>query len=201
MVKRYTDIQVVIPDTGILISLAHGNLLDVLLNFADEVHIVLTDVVEFESTRKVEMFDADRIRTFLEFNKERIRIEPTGFHSLLEMAKKDGNIPLPEDIGELSIYGCINNIRNAQKQIATLVLFEDGWFARNQYTRPSMTHLVSLTAFLKYAEQVIPGFSFDDAISKIRHTRPGVSLVHIDSAGENLLTESKTAWKPKFGKH
>lgn len=87
---------------------------------------------------------------------------------------------LPDDMGEMSIYGCINALRNEQQQIPTLVLFEDNWFIRNQYARPSMTHLVSLVAFLKYAEHVIPGFSFREAVSRIKNTRPYVNLADHD---------------------
>ena len=63
-----------------------------------------------------------------------------------------------------------------------------------------MVHLVSLVSFLKYAEQVIPDFSFNEGIAKIKNARPGVNPIHIDSQGKNSATEAATAWKPTFGR-
>ena len=44
-------IRIVLPDTGPLITLAHANALEVLLAFdAQQVQLVVTDMVEFEAT-------------------------------------------------------------------------------------------------------------------------------------------------------
>ena len=196
MANKLVEVQLVVPDTGILISLAHGNLLDILLNFAKKVNLTVTDVVEFESTRKADMFDAERIKDFLHRNSNRINVAPTSFHEYIERAKKDPNIPRIPDMGEISIYGFINGLRSEIPGIPTIVLFEDNWFIRNQAHRPTSTHLVSLWAFLKYAEQVIPEFSFDVAIDKIKNTRPDVNLVDFDSPGLNDSEGIETVWKP-----
>lgn len=47
-------IQVVLPDAGPLISLALGNALDLLLLASNDVRLVLTDVVEFETTHRTD---------------------------------------------------------------------------------------------------------------------------------------------------
>lgn len=198
MTKKLVDVRLVIPDTGILISLAHGDLLDVLLNFAEHVSIVITDVVEFEATRKENMFDARRIQLFLEKNKERITVEPTSFHAYLQQAKINPDIPVIPDMGELSIYGFINDIRNDIPKIPTLILFEDNWFVNNQAYRPTSTHLVSLVAFLKYAEHVIADFNFEEAIKGILNTRPGINRIEIDSSGLNDPDDVETSWKSTY---
>ncbi len=69
-----------------------------------------------------------------------------------------------------------------------LVLFEDEWFIKNQYTRPRNTHLLSLAAFLKFLEKAIPGFSFDVAMDRIRNTRPGVNAIENDIPASSVTT-------------
>ena len=186
MAKRL-PITIAIPDTGVLISLAHGDLLDLLFAFADDVRIEITDVVEFESTRKTELFDAKRISTFLEKHKSRITVKETSFKKLLVPGAD-----LPENLGEVSIYGYVNQIRNSEGPTPTLILFEDKWFKDNQYSRPRNTHLVSLKAFLLHLETLIPGFTYQRAVDEIRRTRPTASQIK-----EDIAADSGTVWKPK----
>jgi hypothetical protein len=101
----------VIPDSGVLISLAHGHLLDALFSFSDDVRLTLTDVVQYESTLRTDLVDASRIRQFLKRNAARIKVDATGFHKLIEQAIENPAIELPKNIGEISIYGYINDIR------------------------------------------------------------------------------------------
>lgn len=186
--SKKLEIQLVIPDSGVLISLAHGDLLDVLFSFTDDVRLEITDVVEFEVTRKSDLFDAKRINAFLSKHAGRIKVAETSFHDFLDPNKK-----LPANIGEVSIYGYINDIRRHEPGIPTLIIFEDKWFVDNQYNRPRNTHLISLTAFLKFLENVVPSFSFDEAMNRIRHTRPTAAATEID-----IPADSRTAWKPKI---
>ena len=188
-------IRLVIPDSGVLISLAHGHLLDALFSFSDDVRLTVTDVVQYEATMRTDLIDASQIKGFLKRNADRIKVDATGFHKLLEQAIENPAIELPKDIGELSIYGYINDIRQDEPGIPVLVLFEDEWFLKNQYTRPRNTHLLSLAAFLKFLEKVIPGFSFDDAMDRIRNTRPRVNAIEKD-----IPASSVTIWKSKIRK-
>ena len=182
MPNKLIEVRLVIPDAGILISLAHGDLLDVILKFAEKVRIVTTDIVEFEVTRRADLFDAKKISDFFAANKQKIVVEPTGYEGILNAAKKNPDLILPQNIGENSIYGFVNSIRAEVPGIPTIVLFEDNWFAKNELgVRPTMVHLVSLVAFLKYAEKVIPNFSFETAIARITNTRPGVKSLEINN--------------------
>ena len=192
--KKSLEIRLVIPDAGVLISLAHGGLLDVLFGFSTRTHIVVTDVVMFEATQRNDLADAQVINEFVNAHKEQIAVEATSAQRLIELAKNDPTI-LPDDIGETSIYGYINAIRNDYPGIPTLVIFEDQWFIANQHQRPRNTHLLSLSAFLKAIERLNPDFLYKDAIDAIRKTRPHVHLVDLDDPAE-----SGTEWKPAYGK-
>jgi hypothetical protein len=159
--KKLEKVRLVIPDAGILITLAHGDMLNILLEFADDVHILTTDLVEFEVTRRADLFDAKKITEFFANNKGRIHIESTGYEDIIQTAKANPDMKLPPDIGETSIYGYVNNIRRELPGITTLVLFEDNFFVTNELgARPTMVHLVSMASFLTYAEQVIPNFLY-----------------------------------------
>jgi hypothetical protein len=192
MKKKLANVRLVIPDAGILISLAHGDMLNILLEFADDVHIITTDFVEFEVTRRADLFDAQKITEFFANNKDRILIESTGYEDIIKAKKANPSMKLPPDLGESSIYGFINDIRGELPGIPTLVLFEDNWFSRNELgARPTMVHLVSMVSFLTYAEHVIQNFSFDAAIAKITNTRPGINLVQLDSPGKNSAIDGQ----------
>ena len=188
-------IRLVIPDSGVLISLAHGHLLDALFSFSDDVRLTVTDVVQYEATLRTDLIDASRIKEFLKRNADRIKVDATGFHKLIEQAIENPAIELPKNIGEISIYGYINDIRQDEPGIPVLVLFEDEWFLKNQYARPRNTHLLSLAAFLKFLEKAVPGFSFDDAMDRIRDTRPRVNAIEKDIPASNV-----TNWKSKIRK-
>ena len=190
-----TPIRLVIPDAGVLISLAHGDLLDALFSFTDDVRLTVTDVVKYEATLRTDLSDANRIREFLTRNARRIKVDATGFHKLIEQAIENPAIELPNNIGEISIYGYINAIRQDEPGIPVLVLFEDEWFLKNQYARPRNTLLLSLASFLKVLEKKVPGFSFNGAMDRIRNTRPGVNAIERDIAASGATT-----WKTKLRK-
>lgn len=193
--KILKEVRLVVPDSGVLISLAHGDLLDLLKRVAEEVHLFITDVVEYEVTSNRALSDAKKISNFLEDNRDVVSIEKTGFGDLIEAKKKNPSIPIPKDMGELSIYGLINSIRSEDPGVPTLVLFEDSWFVKNQ-TRPSMVHLLSLSAFLKYAEDCLEGFSYQDAVASITRTRPLVNLMEFEPPGENPFESAETDLSP-----
>lgn len=193
--KILKEVRLIIPDAGVLISLAHGDFLWLLGKVAQNVQLCITDVVKHEVTSNHVLPDAQKISKFLDDNQDILSIEKTGFGDLIEAHQKNPSIPIPKDMGELSIYGLINNIRSETPGVPTMVLFEDNWFVKNQ-TRPSLVHLLSLSTFLKYAEDSIEGFSYHDAVASITRTRPLVNLITFDSPGENLLESTQTDPNP-----
>ncbi|MBV8035790.1 hypothetical protein [Roseateles sp.] len=152
-------IRIVLPDTGPLISLAHGQALELLLAFKADVRIVLTDVVEYEAThRAADLPDANAIRQFLHEQAHRIEVLPTtiGSLALADLRRlEQAGLPaaLSKDIGELSITNFVMSLRTVNPGDPTLVLVEDDWFATNAYAVPGNVHLLSTSAWLDGLEQ------------------------------------------------
>jgi hypothetical protein len=153
------SIRLVIPDSGVLISLAQGGLLD-----------LLTVFVEYEVTRRIDIEDAQLIRAFLSKNAARIQVDATSFAPLLRTIRDHPEIQLPDDVGELSIYSYINTTRTSNTGEATLILFEDDWFIRNA-VRPGNAHLLSTRAFRDGLERLAPEFSSAHAVNEMKRTR------------------------------
>ncbi|MET0962106.1 MAG: hypothetical protein ABWY05_04705 [Noviherbaspirillum sp.] len=78
----------------------------------------------FEVTRRNDLADAQAILKFVDAHKEKVELEETSAHALIEYAKNNPDLPLPEDIGETSIYGYINAIRNDYPGIPTLIILK-----------------------------------------------------------------------------
>jgi len=165
-------IRIVIPDAGVLISLAAGGLLDLLMTFRPGVHVVIPDVVEYEVTRRTDTANAMAIRGFLSKYAGHILVDKTGYSELLSAARKQPDIKLPPDIGESSIYSYISTIKTWNPGDPTLVLFEDNWFIENDVAKPANAHLLSTTAFLEGLEQLVPEFSAAKAMQAICSVRP-----------------------------
>jgi len=187
-------VRVVIPDSGVLISLAKAELLDLLLVFRDNVEIVITDVVEFEVTRRLDKTDANVIRRFLTRHQARVRVEATGFAGLLAKARRSGTDDLPPDVGELSIYSFVRNMR-PDPGPPTLVLFEDDFFISNAVSaRPGNIHLLSTRAFIHGLEKLAPKFPANVALQRILKHRPTVQAAIVDEPAPRIPQSS--SWEP-----
>jgi hypothetical protein len=140
-------VRVVIPDAGVLVSLAQGNLLELLVLFKPEVRIVITDIVEYEVTHRTDLDDANTIRDFLARYQDRIQVDATTFAELLTQIRSNPQLRLPPDAGEMSVYSYVRTKVVAPPGEATLILFEDDWFIDHD-VRPGNVHLVSTRAFI-----------------------------------------------------
>lgn len=188
-------VRVVIPDSGVLISLAKAGLLELLVVFRPNVEIVITDVVEYEVTRRLDKSDAKIIRDFLTRNQSRVRIDETSFAPLLAKTRASAEDLLPADVGELSVYSYIRSARVENPGVPTLVLFEDDWFVGNAISiRPGNIHLLSTFAFIKGLEKLQPKFSSSAALKLILKARPTVNRVVVDESAPKIL--EGTEWKP-----
>lgn len=166
-------IRVVIPDAGVLISLARGGLIELLISFHDNVRVYITDVVEYEVTNAPNIADAQALRSFLTARASRIQIEATGFAEMLKLVRA-GKLEMPRGLGENSIYGYVNAMKPPSPGEPTLVIFEDSWFISNAAAvRPGNIHLLSTRGFLKGIQKLIPSFDAERAIAGIvRHRGP-----------------------------
>lgn len=171
-------IRIVLPDAGPLISLALGSALDLLLLVADDVRIVITDVVEFEATHRSDDFaDARAIRAFLKTHAARIEVMPTtiGAMALADIrhrAEAGEPAALPKDLGELSITDFVISLRTSNPGDPTLVIIEDDWFASNTYALPGNVHLLSTSAWLDGLEKLSLIASAAEVRARIQAARP-----------------------------
>lgn len=198
-------IRILLPDTGPLISLAVGNALDLLLLVSDDVRLVLTDVVEFESTYRADHFpDARAITDFLQKHADRVEVMPTIIGKLALGDRKrraeDAEQPsLPKNLGELSITDFVISLRTVNPGDPMLVLIEDDWFAANAYAVPGNVHLLSTSAYLDGLQELglIP--SAAAVRSQIQAGRPNFrSDFVIDKEAEKI--DEGTEWRSRFGR-
>ena len=196
-------IQVVLPDTGPLISLALGNALGLLLLVADDVRLVITDVVEFEATHRADRYaDAAAIQSFLSSHADRVEILPTTIGTLAlgdlkRRALAGEQVSLPRDLGELSITSFVISLRSINPGDPMLVIVEDDWFAANAYSVPGNVHLLSTSAWLDGLESLGLIASAAAVRARIQAERPNFkSDLLIDQEAGKIV--EGTEWKSRF---
>ena len=163
-------INVVIPDTGSLISLAKGGHLDLLILFRPEVRILIADVVAHEVTRFADKYpDAAVISRFIAENAPRVQVEKTELgatliaamqlwdtyqsaspekKSILENAAGLKPENPPRNGGEAAILGLAREMSYAHKENVILVLSEGRRFL-SAAIGLIQTHVLSTRAFLE----------------------------------------------------
>jgi hypothetical protein len=196
-------IRIVLPDAGPLISLAHGNALDLLLAVSDDVRIVVTDVVEFEASHRLDRYpDARAIRAFLQEHSGRIEVLPTTIGSLalgdLRRRSLAGeHVSLSKDLSELSIMNFVISLRTANPGDPMLVIVEDDWFMANSFAVPGNVHLVSTSAWLDGLEAIGCIESAAAVRVRIQSGRPNYRAdLTVDREAKKI--ENGTEWRSRF---
>jgi len=164
-----------------LITLAHADALETLLAFdAEQVQLVVTDMVEFEATRHRSTHeDAQRIADFLEKHAGRILIQQTSFGQMAISAAKlheryvqsqqvrdlyaANQMPAPAPVainsGELSINSYIAELIAQPPGPPCLVIAEDDFFLRSTPgALPGNAHIISTATLLSKLEELNPRF-------------------------------------------
>ena len=185
-------IKIVLPDTGPLITLAHANALEVLLAFdAEQVRLVITDMVEFEATRHRRTHeDAQRIANFVEKHAGRIVIEKTAFGQMAISAARlyeryaesqqlrefysASNMlapaPLAPNSGELSINGYVTELIGQPPGPPCLIIAEDDFFLRSTPgALPGNAHIISTATLLAKLEELNPKLKARDILDAAKH--------------------------------
>lgn len=180
-------IKLIITDSGPLISLAQANALDLLLEFASEVEVVITDLVYYETTSSRDVYsDAEKIFQFISKNAGHVIIQNTNYGQLvMNSIKLDPNFRIPDDAGEMSVISF-----DLSRSEASVIIFEDRWFIDRFERLNANTHLVSTSAFLKVAllKEIISQSRYNEIINSM------------SSAKRNLeAVETDTEWKSSFG--
>ena len=167
--QKKSRIKVVIADAGPMISLARANVLEALLVFKDDIGLIITDFVEFEVTRNRDKhIDAQRICKFLTRYAGIVEIQETSIgktmKQLFQMRQlfdenqefrqmminnKTEPLPIPKDIGELSIVSFANALITNPPGVPVLILVEDDFFLHFGATVPGNAHILSTRSFLE----------------------------------------------------
>ncbi len=208
-----TPIRLVIPDTGPLISLARVNALELLLVFDDAIRVVITDFVEFESTRHRDIHpDAKVICSFIERYAGRVEIEPTDFGQFYKKAaiqreifestrsevqesiRAAGLEPqlVPDNIGEETIIAYVRRLIEAPPGVPVLVLAEDDYLLRDDAPLPGNMHTVSTRSFLEYLEKQGKIHSAKSVWRAIVDERPDVNRKRVDRPARKIDTDWKS---------
>ena len=209
-------INVVIPDSGPLISLAKSGHLDLLLLFSSEVRILIADVVAYEVTRFADKYpDAAVITRFIAENAPRVHVEKTELgatliaamqlwdtyqsaspekKSILEHAAGLKPESPPRNGGETAILGLAREMTYAHKENVILVLSEDRRFL-SAAIGLAQTHVLSTRAFLEGLSK-LGKISLDDVWSDIEAHRAGVNPDSVDESDP----EEETDWIPSIGR-
>lgn len=166
-------IELVLTDTGPLISLAKTNALCLLLAFKKNVKIIVTDYVHFEITRAAPLYwEASLSLKFFEENLQRIEVAETSSGSLYieqynrwkkycddvdyrETLEKLGDTPpkVPRDLGNVSVLSYVNSIRTGGAPKQTLVLAEDSVLLNRKTRLPDNLTIISTLAFLELLQR------------------------------------------------
>ncbi|HSV48311.1 MAG TPA: hypothetical protein VLJ58_21155 [Ramlibacter sp.] len=220
-----SSIKIVLPDTGPLITLAHADALDVLLVFdPDRVQLVLTDMVEFEATRRRSTHeDAQRIADFIARHAGRIVIEQTSFgrmaiaaaqtyekytesrqvREFYAAAQMAPPAPLSPNSGELSINSYVTELIGQPPGPPCLVIAEDDYFLRSTAgALPGNAHIISTATLLAEIEKLNPKVKAKDILEAARQFKdrdPNRARVDVQAAkikGGSTWTETLSAADP-----
>lgn len=187
MMAGKIKVRIVLPDTGPLITLAHAGALEVLLAFdAEQVQLVITDMVEFEATRHRSTHeDAQRIADFVEKHAGRITIEKTAFGQMAISAARlyerytesqqlrdyyaSSNMPPPSPLapnsGEFSINSYVSELIGQPPGPPCLVIAEDDFFLRSTPgALPGNAHIISTATLLAKLESLDPRLKARDIL-------------------------------------
>lgn len=206
---KKSQIEIVVADSGPLISLARADALEILLVFKDEIRLVVTDFVEFEVTRNRDKYpDAHKIGDFLTRHAGKVEIQETSFgkamKSMALMREKfEENAefrkimlengteppPIPKNAGELSIVSFANELISSPPGVPVLVLAEDDFFLHSGAAYPGNAHILSTRSFLDTLQQLGKIKSANAIWDDIQRERPTINAVKVDRQAPKINTD------------
>lgn len=175
-------VDLVIPDAGPLISLAHARRLDLVLVF--ERPVVIADIVRLECLKKPGSPDHDVLADWFARMGNRIRIEDTGMRGVYEAAlarERSGEEPrATSGYGDAALAYMLRRLDLiAGPDAIPLVLLEDSKATRS-LQRFDRAHILSTRTWLYSLERanVIP--SADQVIGQMKTAGRELSTVQAD---------------------
>ena len=144
-----SELAVLLPDAGPLITLAYADALDLLSKPGWP--IVLVDMVLHEVTRN-QTPTSQKLARWVEGNKVEIRTTRTFQHYQQTLAAGAATAR-KSNLGELAIQETMNDFALDQPQKTGIFLFEDHKIARASFFVPDNCRKISTRAFLIFLEQ------------------------------------------------
>lgn len=188
-------IDIVLPDTGPLISMAVADRLDLFQSF--ERPVLIPDVVREECLCRPDKLGYDRLQDW--FNRtggNQFRIVETPFidtyRRFAAMPSSPGKRPPTHGMGEATLMWTIANIEDIHAQGAVcLVLTEDG---RAGDTLPRSVHALSIRAWLQGLQNLGFDLNADKVIADIAVKGRAVSPYNRDQRGVDAAGD-RTDWR------
>lgn len=148
-------VDVIIPDAGPIISLAHADRLDLLEVFSRPIKIM--DVVKLECLRKPQSPDHDRLQSWFHRSSNRVEIVDTPMATLYLRAAEQERVgedtKATRGLGDATLAWALQNIeRFAAKNSVALVLVEDRTLGAG-LGRLNKGHILSTRSWLAALEE------------------------------------------------
>jgi len=179
-------VDLIIPDSGPLISLAHARRLDLVLVF--DRPVVIADIVKLECLKKPGSPDHEVLADWFARTGNRVRIYDTGMRGVYEAAierERSGEEPrATSGYGDAALAYMLRRLDSvAGAETIPLVLLEDSKAARS-LQRFEKAHILSTRTWLNSLERagVIP--SADRVIGQMRAAGRDLSAVQVDRPGQ-----------------
>lgn len=192
-------VDLIIPDSGPLISLAHARRLDLITVF--DRPVIIADIVKLECLKKPDSPDHEILSRWFEQPSNLLRIEDTGMAGVYQAALEreiSGIEPrATTGYGDAALSYMLRRIDLiAAPEAVPLILLEDSKAARllQRYER---AHILSTRSWLNSLERakIIP--SADAIIAQMKHAGRDLSAVEIDRparmGGETSQWVNRTA--------
>lgn len=187
------NVDLIIPDSGPLISLAHANRLDLVEVF--DLPVAVLDVVKLECLKKPNSPDHERMADWFLRHSNRIRIVESPFGQIYKAALADeqsGAKPkATRGLGDAAIAWLIPNITEiASRGSIPLVLLEDRNLSITLST--GLAHILSTRTWLVGLEQAGVIESAADVITQIGEHGCTLSSLQIDRPA--VVEQQDTSW-------
>lgn len=142
-----TQVVIVVPDAGPLISFANAARLDLLIALKLPVYVM--DQVYWEVTRNPEKPDSKTIAAFVAAHSDLVHIVETETGENARFAREAGHVGRRQSsLGEAAISEFLMGFEARFADTAALLIYEDSDFTRRRVIVPDNVHIVSTKSFI-----------------------------------------------------
>lgn len=188
-------VDIIVPDTGPLITLAAADRLDLLQSFERPVRVL--DVVKAECLRHPGKLAYDELKAWFEStggNQHQVVETPmiNAYHAAVEQGARTGSSSPTKGMGDATIVWFERNLPSLyQPGTTTLIMTEDATLGDVNLGRRA--HVLSTRAFLKALENIEVIDSAADIIRAVQDRGRAPSRYHQDRRGKDAAGDT-TDW-------